>query len=164
MNIFGIGGMELLLILLIMLIVAGPKRMLQWTYLAGRVFGQLRAMWSQMMENVQQELDSAGVDFKVPKQLSRNEINRAARQAFKPFEDEYRKAEQEYKQEIKSLDASIKTDGAVKTAAPGDKASDNGGETAGKANGSGTAIPPTNTTGFGTWSGTPTTDKSDDES
>ena len=30
MNLFGIGGMELIIILVIALIVAGPKRMIGW--------------------------------------------------------------------------------------------------------------------------------------
>ena len=36
MDILGIGGGELVLIVLVMLVVAGPKRMIQWAYIAGK--------------------------------------------------------------------------------------------------------------------------------
>ncbi len=69
MNIFGIGGAELVLILIIMLVVAGPKRMIQWAYMLGKYVAVLQRMWSQAAATLQREFDEAGVDVKVPKEL-----------------------------------------------------------------------------------------------
>ncbi len=69
MEIFGIGGAELAAILIIMLIVAGPKRMIQWAYVLGQYTAKARSMWSDVMDNVQREIDAAGVDVKLPKTM-----------------------------------------------------------------------------------------------
>ncbi len=68
MDILGIGGWELAAILLIMLIVAGPKRMIAWSYTLGRWVGQARRMWSEAAQVIQKEFDDAGIDVKVPEQ------------------------------------------------------------------------------------------------
>lgn len=160
MNFFGVGGWEILLILLIMLIVAGPKRMLQWAYFGGRILAQIRGMWSQAMDGIQRELDDAGVDFKVPKQLSRNEMNRAARDFIKPFEDQYREAEREYKQEVKALDSSIKgadqANGATSASNNGTSNNTNTEESTSKpapSSSSRSSSPPATSSSYGTWSG-----------
>ncbi|GAB4437746.1 MAG: hypothetical protein Kow00120_05150 [Anaerolineae bacterium] len=62
MNILGIGAAELVIIFLILLVVAGPKRMVAWAYIAGRELSKLRAMWSETMEMIQSELEEAGVE------------------------------------------------------------------------------------------------------
>ena len=41
MDILGVGGWEIVAILLIMLIVAGPKRMISWSYTLGKYVSQL---------------------------------------------------------------------------------------------------------------------------
>lgn len=69
MNIFGIGGAELVLILIIMLVVAGPKRMIQWAYVLGKYVAVLQKMWSQAAAALQKEFDDAGVELEVPKEL-----------------------------------------------------------------------------------------------
>lgn len=69
MNIFGIGGAELVLILIIMLVVAGPKRMIQWAYVLGKYVAVLQQMWSQAAAALQKEFDEAGVNVEVPKEL-----------------------------------------------------------------------------------------------
>lgn len=69
MEIFGIGGAELAAILIIMLIVAGPKRMIQWAYVLGQYTAKARSMWSDVMDNVQREIDAVGVDVKLPKTM-----------------------------------------------------------------------------------------------
>lgn len=82
MNIFGIGGAELILILLIMLIVAGPKRMIAWSYTLGKYIAKLRQMWEETVDVLQKELDQAGVDIKVPRELpTRANLNRQAGRA-----------------------------------------------------------------------------------
>jgi len=91
MNIFGIGGAELVLILLIALVVAGPKRMIEWAYHLGRWMAKLRQMWSQMMDVVQQEVDAAGLDVQLPKELpTRQSVNQTINQAIKPLTDPLR--------------------------------------------------------------------------
>lgn len=67
MNILGIGGPEILVIFIIMLVVAGPKRMIHWAYVLGQYVAKFRAMWSETVDLVQQEFDQANVDIKIPK-------------------------------------------------------------------------------------------------
>jgi len=55
---------DLLIILIIMLVVAGPKRMVQWAYTIGRYTAQLRAMFQETMNAVQKEIDEAGLDVR----------------------------------------------------------------------------------------------------
>ena len=78
MNIFGIGGAELVLILVIMLVVAGPKRMIQWAYVLGKYVAVLQKMWSQAAAALQKEFDEAGVELEVPKELpTKGELQRS---------------------------------------------------------------------------------------
>jgi len=73
----GIGVPELILILILALIVAGPKRMLAWSYQLGRWVAALRQMWSQTARMLQQEFDEAGVDVRVPQDIpTRADIRR----------------------------------------------------------------------------------------
>ncbi|MBK8029590.1 MAG: hypothetical protein IPK17_08760 [Chloroflexi bacterium] len=71
MDILGVGGWELLAILLIMVVVAGPKRMIAWSYQLGRYVGVIRKMWVETAKQLQKEFDAAGVDVKVPQELPR---------------------------------------------------------------------------------------------
>lgn len=82
MELFGIGGMELVAILIIMLVVAGPKRMIQWAYILGQYTAKLRGMWSEVMKGVQKEMDAAGMDIQVPKDIpTRSSLQRQMQQA-----------------------------------------------------------------------------------
>jgi Sec-independent protein translocase protein TatA len=69
MELFGIGTAELIAILIIMLVVAGPKRMLYWAYILGQYTAKLRRMWAETMAVVQREFDTAGMDITVPKEI-----------------------------------------------------------------------------------------------
>jgi Sec-independent protein translocase protein TatA len=69
MEIFGIGGAELVAILIIMLLVAGPKRMIQWAYVLGQYVAKFRAMWDEVMAGVQKEIEEAGIDMQLPKSI-----------------------------------------------------------------------------------------------
>src|SRR5690349_21652010 len=82
MEILGIGTGELIAILLIMLVIAGPKRMIQWAYILGQYVAKLRTMWAEAMTMVQKEIDEAGLDVQLPKDVPtraglRNQINQA---------------------------------------------------------------------------------------
>ncbi|MBK8032066.1 MAG: hypothetical protein IPK17_21835 [Chloroflexi bacterium] len=68
MDILGVGGWELLAILLIMVVVAGPKRMIAWSYQLGRYVGVIRKMWVETAKQLQKEFDAAGW-MKVPQEL-----------------------------------------------------------------------------------------------
>lgn len=92
MDIFGIGGWELLAILLIVVVVAGPKRMITWSYQLGRYIAVLRRMWVETAKQLQKEFDEAGVDVKVPQDLPtrqniRQEINRLAAPVTQPVDE-----------------------------------------------------------------------------
>lgn len=99
MNFFGIGGTELVLIVLIMLIVAGPKRMIQWAYVLGVWVGKARTMWQQAVDVLQKEMDEAGVNVQLPKEPpTRQSITRMVNDAVKPYTQEleatYRQTQQ----------------------------------------------------------------------
>src|SRR5664279_976438 len=92
MDILGVGGWELVAIVLIMLIVAGPKRMIQWSYTLGTYVSKLRKMWAEAAVMIQKEFDEAGVDVKVPKDIPtradlNREIGRALTPITKPFQE-----------------------------------------------------------------------------
>lgn len=85
MNIFGVGGPELIAILIIMLVIAGPKRMIHWSYLLGQYVAKFRVIWSQTVDLVQKEFDDAGVGIQLPKTPpSRSSMNKAISEAIKP--------------------------------------------------------------------------------
>lgn len=82
MDILGIGGWELVAIFIIMLVVAGPQRMIRWSYTMGQYIGKLRNMWREMATQLQKEIDAAGIDVKVPTQPPRpGSIQRQVRQS-----------------------------------------------------------------------------------
>ncbi|HEX2906075.1 MAG TPA: hypothetical protein VHO69_04400 [Phototrophicaceae bacterium] len=85
MEIFGIGGAELVAILIIALIVAGPKRMIQWAYIIGKYTAKARALWAESMTYVQQELKEAGMDVELPKEPpTRASLNKQINKALAP--------------------------------------------------------------------------------
>ena len=92
MDILGIGGWELVAIVIIMLIVAGPKRMIAWSYTAGKYVAMMRKMWAETAKQLQKEFDDAGVDVKVPKDIPTRasigkDINRALTPVTKPIQE-----------------------------------------------------------------------------
>ena len=79
MNVLGVGGTELLIILLIMLVIACPKRMIHWSYVLGQHLAKFRRMWSETVDIVQQEFDEAGVGIQLPKNVpTRGSLNKQA--------------------------------------------------------------------------------------
>lgn len=69
MEIFGIGGFEVALVIIIALVVAGPGRMAVWARTLGRWVTKMRQLWGVTAAQLQRELDDAGVDFKVPRDI-----------------------------------------------------------------------------------------------
>lgn len=108
MNIFGIGGAELIVIMLIMLIIAGPKRMATWAVILGKYVGKLRVMWSEVVDVVQKEIDEAGVDVKLPKDIpTRQNISKMITDVAKPFsqplEEMGKQLEKDVQQDVNAL-------------------------------------------------------------
>lgn len=72
MDIFGIGAAELIIVALLTLIVAGPKRSAEWARQAGVWLGQLRDLWQRMMADLREEIgDDADEILKTAEEFSR---------------------------------------------------------------------------------------------
>ncbi|MDX2162116.1 MAG: hypothetical protein SF162_12380 [bacterium] len=100
MEILGVGGWELIAVLVLMLVVAGPKRMIHWSYLLGRELAKLRRMWSETAKVLQKELDTAGIDYQIPEQPPtraglRNEAAKLLTPITKPMQDAMHEVDQE---------------------------------------------------------------------
>jgi Sec-independent protein translocase protein TatA len=109
-NIFGIGGAELVLIFVIMLLVAGPKRMIRWAYVLGQYVGKLRKMWGEVVDMMQKEADAAGLDITIPKELpSRQGITKLVVDAVKPYAEEIQKPIDEIKAPLRDTVAEAKS-------------------------------------------------------
>jgi len=112
MNIFGVGGPELIAILIIMLVFAGPKRMIHWSYILGQYIAKFRVIWSQTVDMVQQEFDEAGVDIKIPKEPpTRQNLQQSFSDAMKPMTQPIQDSLDEVKKDIdsvKSIDNELK--------------------------------------------------------
>jgi Sec-independent protein translocase protein TatA len=106
MNIFGVGGPELMVILIIMLVFAGPKRMIHWSYILGQYLAKFRVMWSQTVDLVQKEFDEAGVDIKLPKEPpTRKNINKTISNALQPMTKPLQESLDEVKKDVESVKA-----------------------------------------------------------
>ena len=135
MNILGVGGWEFLLIMLIMVVVAGPRRMAHWAYLMGRYTARLRTIWAETMEILQKEFDEAGLDVKLPKEPpTRQNIQAMSRNYLKPItqpmEDAMKEVEAEMKEDLEIVNETNdlfngnghkKTSETVQTTPPEDK-------------------------------------------
>ncbi len=120
MDILGVGGWELVAIFLIMLVVAGPKRMISWSYTLGKYVAQLRHMWAETAEMLQKEFDEAGVDVRVPKDIPtratlNQEIGRALTPITKPFQELLDATKREIETTQKSVTSATKFDLAPTT-------------------------------------------------
>jgi Sec-independent protein translocase protein TatA len=119
MNILGIGAPELILILMIAIIVAGPKRMIRWAFILGQYIGKLRAMWADVAKVIQAEVDQAGLDVQVPTDLpTKAAVGRMIQQAAKPLADPISKAAREVDQDFRRAQSEVKSTATeVKSAA-----------------------------------------------
>src|SRR3954452_1702346 len=108
MDILGVGGWELVAILLIMLVVAGPKRMISWSYTLGKYVSQLRRMWADTAQMLQKEFDDAGVDVRVPKDIpTRGDLNRELGRALTPVTKPFQETMTATKKELHSAKQSM---------------------------------------------------------
>lgn len=148
MNIFGIGGFELVLIIVIMLVVAGPQRMIRWSYIVGRYMGQFRLMWTQTARALQKELDDAGAGIQIPTDADPRKINNwmisSTSQFTRPFQESLREAKQDLDaaaNPLSSKPAAATEAKPTQPAAPPREATPPG--------------PPPRVTDFGAWGGKP---------
>lgn len=104
MNILGVGAWELVAILLIMLVFAGPKRMIHWSYVLGQHVAKFRKIWSETVDLVQKEFDDAGLDIKLPKEPpTRQNLNRTLTEAVKPVTNPLQESLDEVKKDLDSV-------------------------------------------------------------
>jgi Sec-independent protein translocase protein TatA len=61
-NLLGVGLPQLLIVFTVMLMLFGPKKMIEWAYLAGRMMSKMRAMFQQTMTEFQKEVQASGLD------------------------------------------------------------------------------------------------------
>jgi Sec-independent protein translocase protein TatA len=88
MNILGVGGPEFFIILLLMLVVAGPKRMVKWAYIMGQYVAKFRRMWAETVDVLQHEFDEAGVDIQIPRDVpTRGSLRKEATRMVGTFTD-----------------------------------------------------------------------------
>ena len=157
MNILGIGGPELILILLIMLIVAGPKRMIHWAYIVGTYLAKFRRMWAETVDVIQKEFDEAGVDVKLPRDVPtrdnlRRSISEQANRALRDVAEPMRETANQLDADVSEIKRAMPTTHTVPTRPTTGAAVD------------GVSMPPQRRADappdvFGTWSG----GKSDDD-
>ncbi len=70
MELFGVGAMEIVVIALLMIIVAGPKRSAEWARQAGEYVREIRIMWQRMMQELRNEMgDDADEIVKTAQQI-----------------------------------------------------------------------------------------------
>jgi Sec-independent protein translocase protein TatA len=127
MEILGVGGAELVAILIIMLVVAGPKRMIQWAYILGKYTAKVRAMWAESMTYLQKEFDAAGLDVELPKEPpTRGSFNRQLTQqvekAFSPITKPVKDALEETTAQVNQL----KKQATITTESNGNGSASNG--------------------------------------
>ena len=94
--------------MLIVVVVAGPRRMMHWAYLMGRYTARLRSIWSETMEILQKEFDEAGFDVQLPKEPpTRQGINKMSANFLapitKPMEDAMKEAQSEIDAELEPI-------------------------------------------------------------
>ena len=122
MNILGVGAWELVAVLLIMLVFAGPKRMIHWSGLLGQHVAKFRKIWSETVDLVQKEFDEAGVDIKLPKEPpTRKSLNSAVTDAVKPMTKPVQDSLDEVKKDLDTVkDVSDTLNNKKKVTAPSD--------------------------------------------
>jgi Sec-independent protein translocase protein TatA len=161
-NIFGIGGAEIILIFLIMIVVAGPKRMAQWAYLLGTYVGKIRQMWAQVAAQIEQEMKAAGVDVDVPRELpNRQNMTAMVVKAGRPLAEPIEQAGRELERDLKAAESDLReAEAATKNSANQALKLSNTLKTPATAAAQpvAPAAPPAND-GFGTWGAATPTEK-----
>lgn len=153
MNILGLGGAELVVVFIIMLVVAGPKRMIHWSYIMGKYIAKLRQMWAEAAAIIQKEFDEAGLDVQVPREIpTRQTLNREAQKFLSPVTNPLQQALDETKAAA-ALPPENGRPANDRSPAPNRKSEERPASDLGSWSGSSTGDKPD--TGFGSWSASP---------
>lgn len=147
MNIFGVGPAELILILIILVSVAGPKRMIQWAYVIGKYTAQLRKMIEDAWSQVRKEFEAVNVELpkNVPTRANLGqEVNKFLNTEFAKLEEEERRAKQGTSAAA-SAPATGSKYGTATTSTPSNAATTNG------SNGAATESQENTQTGYDAW-------------
>ena len=166
MNIFGVGGTELVLILIIMLVVAGPKRMVRWAYVLGKYTAKMRSMWTETVGYLQKEFDEAGLDIQLPKDVpTKASLNQTIAQAMKPLTQQLEEPLKEPLKEIKSVADMAKVD--IGTTSLSNGSANGKAQTSVAPSAAPPSEPPAppsdSSDNLGTWSGTASPSNSEDK-
>jgi Sec-independent protein translocase protein TatA len=62
-GIFGVGVSELLIVMLVLFVVGGPKNTAKWARELGRMVRQVRMAWAQVMADMEKELGPEGKEL-----------------------------------------------------------------------------------------------------
>lgn len=57
-GILGVGIAELVVIVLVVLLIGGPRNAMRWAYQAGQIVRELKTYWDRMMGEVKKEFES----------------------------------------------------------------------------------------------------------
>lgn len=124
MDILGVGIPEIVLIFLIMLVVAGPRRMTQWAFLAGRELRKLRIMWAEAKNMIRQEMEAAGFSEEEIQQIKNlpNEMTNATKKITNPVGAASKQLGEEIKRTVDASTEAANTAATdLKTAATANK-------------------------------------------
>lgn len=155
MNILGVGGSELIIILVLMLVIAGPKRMIRWAYVMGQYVAKFRRMWSETVDVLQKEFDDAGVEFQIPRELpTRGSLNKEASKLLNTVTDPVKETLDQVNTEIGGIKKApvLSTKAATTVAAGGNGHAKRPGSSTGSAGVKRKPAAGNQSTGFGTWS------------
>lgn len=61
-GIFGIGIWELALVFILLLVVAGPQRMIRWAYIIGRYTSKIQGEFQKAVAAFKQEIEASGLN------------------------------------------------------------------------------------------------------
>ncbi|CAG0970570.1 MAG: hypothetical protein IT322_07955 [Anaerolineae bacterium] len=76
MNILGIGPAEIVVIFIVLIVFAGPKRMIAWSYVLGQYVAKFRAMVDEAWGQIRKEFEAAQIDLpKQPPTLNKRGFN-----------------------------------------------------------------------------------------
>lgn len=115
MELFGVGAMEVVVIALLVLIVAGPKRSAEWAREAGKYVRQMRLMWQRMMQDLRDEMgDDADEIVKTAQQIRKTAFDvKSATSPKKIAETSMKLAEHADRKQRQTVEAASNGNGAL---------------------------------------------------
>ncbi len=99
MDIFGIGGAELLLLAFFALVILGPRRLAEMARQAGKLMGQVRALTTGLTRQLNQEIEfmeAAGTGARVTSPRDRPESGQDAGDSDPALPEAYRRFREDH--------------------------------------------------------------------